>query len=91
MHTAQAINRRSWKQLCIWKSMTQLETLETLWDDWDNWNAAVDGCKLFRRGRQGRRDIPVCQRVFLLSGARWWDNRIEGECQQSRNPGGSQL
>lgn len=49
-------NRRSWKQLCIWKTVTQLETLETLWDDWGNWGAAVDGCKLFRRDRQGRRD-----------------------------------
>lgn len=45
-------NRRSWKQLCIWKTVTQLETLETLWDDWGNWGAAVDGCKLVRWDRQ---------------------------------------
>ncbi|KAK4822638.1 hypothetical protein QYF61_018590 [Mycteria americana] len=28
---------------------------ETRWDDSHNWSAAMDGCKLFRRERQGRR------------------------------------
>ncbi|PKU34390.1 rna-directed dna polymerase from mobile element jockey-like [Limosa lapponica baueri] len=28
---------------------------ETWWDDGHNWNAAMDGYKLFRRNRQGRR------------------------------------
>lgn len=69
MHTAQAINSRSWKQLCIWNTMTQLETLEALWDDWDNWNAAVDGCKLPKRDGQGRRDTGV---ALLGSGFIVW-------------------
>ncbi|KAJ7425574.1 hypothetical protein BTVI_02487 [Pitangus sulphuratus] len=28
---------------------------ETWWDDLHDWSAAMDGCKLFRRDRQGRR------------------------------------
>ncbi|RMC09661.1 hypothetical protein DUI87_13447 [Hirundo rustica rustica] len=30
--------------------------METWWDDSHNWSAALDGCKLFRTHRQGRRD-----------------------------------
>lgn len=34
------------------------------WDDLHSWNAAVDGCKVFRRNRQGRRGggIALCVR-----------------------------
>ncbi|KAK4818760.1 hypothetical protein QYF61_018932 [Mycteria americana] len=33
--------------------------METWWDDSHNWSAAMDGYKLFRRDRQGRRDSGV--------------------------------
>ncbi|KAK4824952.1 hypothetical protein QYF61_021640 [Mycteria americana] len=33
--------------------------METWWDDSHNWSAAMDGYKLFRRHRQGRRDSGV--------------------------------
>ncbi|KAJ7409660.1 mitochondrial fission process protein 1 [Pitangus sulphuratus] len=29
--------------------------METWWDEWHDWSAAMDGYKLFRRDRQGRR------------------------------------
>ncbi|KAK4828567.1 hypothetical protein QYF61_027657 [Mycteria americana] len=37
---------------------------ETWWDDSHDWNAAMDGYKLFRRGRQGRRGsgVALCVR-----------------------------
>ena len=39
-------------------------TMETQWDDSHNWSAAMDGYKLFRRDRQGRRGggVALCVR-----------------------------
>jgi len=37
---------------------------ETWWDDSHDWSAAMDGCKLFRRDRQGKRGsgVALCVR-----------------------------
>lgn len=37
--------------------------METWWDDLHNWTAAVDGCKLFRRDRQGKRVSKIALNV----------------------------
>ena len=44
-------------------------TTETWWDDLHNWSTAMDGYKLFRRDRQGRKGggVAVYVRVFWLS------------------------
>ena len=57
---------------------------ETCWDDSHNWSAAMDGYKLFRRDRQGRRGGGVA-----LYGRECFD--CQGEGQQDRYHGGSLL
>jgi len=32
---------------------------ETWWDDFDDWSSAIDGYRLFRRDRQGKRGSGV--------------------------------
>ena len=48
-------NRRSWKQSCCWKSYDLIAITETWWDESHDWNVALDGYRLFRRDRRGRR------------------------------------
>ena len=53
---------------------------ETWWDDSHNWSAAMDGYKLFRRDRQGRRDSGVALYVrecFHCLELNDGDNRVE--------------
>ena len=38
-----------------WENYDVVAITETWWDDLHNWSAAMDGYKLFRRDRQGRR------------------------------------
>ncbi|KAK4823090.1 hypothetical protein QYF61_025828 [Mycteria americana] len=55
MHAAWATSRRSWKPLYTRKTMIMAAITETWWDDSHNWSAVMDGYKLFRRDRRGRR------------------------------------
>ena len=53
---------------------------ETWWDASHDWSAAIDGYKLFRRDRQGRRDggVALCVReCYESSEIKYNDNRVE--------------
>jgi len=42
----------------------------TWWDDSHNWNTTIEGYKLFRRDRQGRRDrrVTLCVKKWIDCG-----------------------
>ena len=76
-----------------WEAIVQLENCdivaitETWWDDLHNWSAAMDGYKLFRRARQGRRGggVALCVRARVFMG------KNQGQGQQGHYHGGSLL
>ena len=75
MHTAWATNKKSWKPL-----YDLVATTETWWDRSHDWSAAMDGYKLFRKDKQGRRGgsvalyVKECFDVTELVGG---DDKVE--------------
>lgn len=97
MYTAWATNELEWLQqmeldAIAWQENYDLITItETWWDPSQDCSAAVDGCKLFRRGSQGRKEVGwlTVLRVFWFCRAQCWERlglflmgEDEGEGQQ---------
>ena len=74
------------KEAIVQQGSCDLVTItETWWDDSHDWSAAVDGGKLFRRDRKGRRGgaVALCGREcfdwgqsYLISLSEVWMRRL---------------
>ncbi|GAB0203473.1 hypothetical protein GRJ2_002812900 [Grus japonensis] len=62
-----------------WENYDIVAIMETRWDDLHNWSAAMDGYKLFRRDRQGRRGggVALCVGCFDCLELDDGDDRVE--------------
>ena len=63
-----------------WENYDIVAILETWWDDSHNWSAAMDGYKLFRRDKQGRRCCglaPCVRECFDCLELNDGDDRVE--------------
>ena len=59
MHVAWASKQEELEAVVLQENYDFVTITETWWDDSHDWSAAMDGYKLFRRDRRGKRDVGV--------------------------------
>ena len=85
MHAAWATNKL---EAIVWQASYDLVAItETWWDRYHDWSAAMDGYKLFRKDKQGRRGggMALCFReCFDVTELMAGDDKVESLCVKIR-------
>ena len=81
-------NKQEELEAIVWQASYDLvAVMEMWWDHYHDWNAAMDGYKLFRKDRQGRRGSGVALYVkecFEVTELMTGDNKVESLCVKIR-------